>query len=125
MGVTDQYHKSRTKSPVFIARTERYRPRSRMTAMKHTATTRGLGIALSLAAFAVGGSQPGGLNLVLEQMREIGTRQWLELMAGSIIGSAPAIAPFAERIAHTLPTELSSMAGSRNTGTANTVSLVD
>jgi hypothetical protein len=74
--------------------------------MKHTAA-RGLGIALSLAAFAVGGSQHGGLNLVLQQMREIGTRQWLGLMAGSIIGSAPAIAPLAERITRSLPTELS------------------
>jgi hypothetical protein len=77
-----------------------------MIAMKHTAA-RGLGIALSLAAFAVGGSQNDGLNLVLQQMREIGTRQWLGLMAGSIIGSAPAIAPLAERIARSLPTELS------------------
>ena len=75
--------------------------------MKHTATTRGLGIALSLAALAIGGSQQGGLNLVLQQMSDIGTRQWLGLMAGSIIGSAPAIAPFAERITRSLPTGLS------------------
>lgn len=74
--------------------------------MKHTAA-RGLGIALSLAAFAVGGSQNGGLNLVLQQMSDIGTRQWLGLMAGSILGSAPAIAPLAERITGSPPTELS------------------
>jgi hypothetical protein len=75
--------------------------------MKHTAT-RALGIALSLAAFAVGGSQQGGLNLVIQQMSDIGTRQWLGLMAGSIIGGAPAIAPFAEEITRSQPTELSS-----------------
>lgn len=75
--------------------------------MKHTATTRGLGIALSLAAFAVGGSQNGGLNLVFEQMRDIGTRQWLGLVAGSIVGTPPAIAPLAERITRSLPTGLS------------------
>ena len=67
-------------------------------AMKHKAV-RALGIALSLIAFAIGGSQQGGLNLMVDQIRAIGTRQWLELMAGSIVASAPSIAPLTERIA--------------------------
>ena len=87
--------------------------------MKHTAV-RGLGIALSLAAFAIGGSQQDGLNLVVQQMREIGTRQWLGLMAGSIIGGAPAIAPLAERIARSLPGRTVPIADSRGAGTTDT-----
>jgi len=67
-------------------------------AMKHKAA-RALGIALSLIAFAIGGSQQGGLNLMVDQIRAIGTRQWLELMAGSIVASTPSIAPLTERIA--------------------------
>jgi hypothetical protein len=62
-----------------------------------------LGIALSLIAFAAGGSQYDGLNLIIQQIRAIGARQWLGLMAGSIVGSAPAIAPLTERIARSLP----------------------
>ena len=53
--------------------------------------------------FAAGGSQYDGLNLVVQQIRAIGARQWLGLMAGSIVGSAPAIAPLTERIARSLP----------------------
>ena len=70
--------------------------------MKHKAI-RGLGIALSLIVFAVGGSQHDGLNLVVQQIRAIGARQWLGLMAGTIVASAPAIAPLTERIARSLP----------------------
>ena len=70
-------------------------------AMKHKAA-RALGIALSLIAFAIGGSQQGGLNVMVDQIRAIGTRQWLELMAGSIVASAPSIAPLTERIARSL-----------------------
>ena len=70
--------------------------------MKHKAF-RVLGVALSLIAFAAGGSQYDGLNLVVQQIRAIGARQWLGLMAGSIVGSAPAIAPLTERIARSLP----------------------
>jgi hypothetical protein len=70
-------------------------------AMKHKAV-RALGIALSLIAFAIGGSQQGGLNLMVDQIRAIGTRQWLELMAGSIVASTPSIAPLTERVARSL-----------------------
>ena len=54
--------------------------------MKHKAA-RALGVALSLIVFAVGGSQQDGLNLLVQQIRAIGTRQWLGLMAGSIVGT--------------------------------------
>ena len=70
--------------------------------MKHKAAC-ALGIALSLIVFAVGGTQQNGLNLVVQQIRAIGTRQWLGLMAGSIVGSTPVIAPLTGRIARSLP----------------------
>ena len=87
--------------------------------MKHKAA-RALGIALSLIVFAVGGSQQDGLNLLVQQIRAIGTRQWLGLMAGSIVGSAPVIAPLTERIARSLPRRAAST-GESNTRTANTI----
>lgn len=68
---------------------------------KHSAA-RALGIALSLAAFAVGGSQQDGINLLVQQIRSIGPVQWLDLMADSIIG-AKVVAPLTDRIARSLP----------------------
>ena len=87
--------------------------------MKHKAA-RALGIALSLIVFAVGGSQQDGLNLLVQQIKAIGTRQWLGLMAGSIVGSAPVIAPLTERIARSLPGRAAST-GESNTSTADSV----
>ena len=86
--------------------------------MKHKAA-RALAIALSLIVFAVGGSQQDGLNLLVQQIRAIGTRQWLGLMAGSIVG-APVIAPLTGRIARSLPGRAAST-GESNTRTANTI----
>lgn len=87
--------------------------------MKHKAA-RALGIALSLIVFAVGGSQQDGLNLVVQQIRTIGTRQWLGLMAGSIVSSAPRIAPLTDRIARSLPGPAVST-GKSNSSTADSV----
>jgi hypothetical protein len=87
--------------------------------MKHK-VAHALGIALSLIVFAVGGSQQDGLNLAVQQIRIIGTRQWLGLMAGSIVGSAPVIAPLTERIARSLPGRAVST-GESNTSIANTI----
>ena len=87
--------------------------------MKHKAA-RALGIALSLIVFAVGGSQQDGVNLLVQQIRSIGTRQWLGLMAGSIVSSAPVIAPLTERIARSLPGR-AVPTGENNTGTADSV----
>jgi hypothetical protein len=85
-----------------------------MIAMKHKAA-RALGIALSLIVFALAGSQQDGLNLVVQQIRAIGTRQWLGLMAGSIVGSTPVIAPLTERIARSLPGQAASTSESHTT----------
>jgi hypothetical protein len=71
--------------------------------MKHKAL-RGLRVVLSLIiVFAAGGGQRDGFNLVVEQIGVIGPRQWLGLMAGSIVASTPMIAPLTERIARSLP----------------------
>lgn len=67
---------------------------------KHAAA-RALGIALSLAVFAVGGSQQDGLNILVQQIRSIGPVQWLDLMAGSIIGTQ-VVAPLTKRIVRSL-----------------------
>jgi hypothetical protein len=71
--------------------------------MKHKALS-GLRVVLSLIiVFAAGGGgQRDGFNLVVQQIGIIGPRQWLGLMAGSIVASAPVIAPLTERIARSL-----------------------
>jgi len=48
----------------------------------------GLRLLLGLLLFATGSSQTGGLGLVVQQIETIGPRQWLSLMAGSIVSSA-------------------------------------
>jgi hypothetical protein len=87
--------------------------------VKHKAA-RALGIALSLIAFAIGGSQQGGLNVMVDQIRAIGTRQWLGLMAGSIVGNTPAIAPLTERIARSLSGR-AALTDATSTDSGNTV----
>jgi hypothetical protein len=64
-----------------------------------------LGLRLLLAALAValGSGQTGGLSLVVQQIETIGPRQWLGLMAGSIVSATPVISPVGERIARALP----------------------
>jgi len=63
---------------------------------------RGLRILLSVLAFAAAGSRTEGLSLVVQQISVIGARQWLGLMAGSIVAGAPVIAPLSDRIALSL-----------------------
>jgi hypothetical protein len=73
--------------------------------MKHKAL-RGLRVVLGLIvvfAGAAGGGQRDGFSLVVQQIALIGPRQWLGLMASSIVSSAPEIAPLTERIVHSLP----------------------
>jgi hypothetical protein len=67
--------------------------------MKHQAS-RWLRVLLGLLLFAAGGGQPGGFDLVAQQIESMGARQWLGLMAGA------AIAPVSQRIAGTLPHRL-------------------
>ena len=47
-----------------------------------------LRLLVGLVLFAVGSGQTGGLGLVVQQIETIGPRQWLSLMAGSIVSSA-------------------------------------
>ena len=51
------------------------------------------------AHVASGSGQTGGLGLVVQQIETIGPRQWLSLMAGSIVFSAPV----SQRIARAFP----------------------
>jgi hypothetical protein len=60
-------------------------------------TLRWLRVVLGLLLVAVIGGQPGGFDLVAQQIQIMGARQWLGLMAGS------AIAPVSQRIAGALP----------------------
>jgi hypothetical protein len=64
--------------------------------MKHQAL-RWSRVLLGLLLLAAGGGQPGGFDLVAQQVQIMGARQWLGLMAGA------AIAPVSQRIAGTLP----------------------
>ena len=67
--------------------------------MKHGAS-RWLRVVLGLLLFAAGGAQPGGFDLVAQQIESMGARQWLGVMAGA------AIAPLSQRIAGALPRQL-------------------
>jgi hypothetical protein len=99
MCVTGQYHKGDTKStPNCIPLTG-----EGSNAMKHQAS-RWLRVLLGLLLFAAGGGQPGGFDLVAQQIEIMGTRQWLGLMAGA------AIAPVSQCIAGTLPHRLTPFA---------------
>ena len=83
--------------------------------MKHQAL-RGLRILLSLVVFAaVGGPGGGGLDLFVQQIRAIGARQWLGLMAGSMVPGALAVTPLIERITHS-QRRPSDQAAARETG---------
>ena len=64
--------------------------------MKYEAS-RWLRLLLGLLLFAAGGGQPGGFDLVAQQIQIMGAQQWLGLMAGSTI------APVSERFAGALP----------------------
>jgi hypothetical protein len=46
-----------------------------------------LRLLVGLVLFAIGSGQTGGLGLVVQQIETIGPRQWLSLMAGSIVSS--------------------------------------
>jgi hypothetical protein len=59
----------------------------RINAMKYKAFF-GLRLLLGVLLFAAGSGQIGGLGLVVQQIETIGTRQWLNLMVGSIVSSA-------------------------------------
>ena len=59
----------------------------------------GLQLLLGIILLAVGGSQTGGLRLLVQQIETIGPRQWLGLMAGSLALSVPVVAPVTQRIA--------------------------
>jgi hypothetical protein len=63
----------------------------------------GLRLLLGLLLFAAGSGQTGGLDVVVQQIRTIGPRQWLSLMAGSIVSNAPVVAPVSQRIARASP----------------------
>src|SRR5262249_14343043 len=76
VGVTSQYHKDDTKS------TPTTDPDWRRITMKPQAL-RWLRVSLGLLLFAAGGGQPGGFDLVAQQIQVMGARQWLGLMAGS------------------------------------------
>ena len=59
----------------------------------------GFRLLLGLVLFAIGSGQTGALDLVVQHIQTIGPRQWLSLMAGSIVSNAPV----SQRIARTFP----------------------
>jgi hypothetical protein len=63
----------------------------------------GLRLLLGLALFAITSGQGGGFDLVVQQIETMGPRQWLGLMAGSLVPHVPAITPIGQRIARALP----------------------
>jgi hypothetical protein len=52
-----------------------------------------LRLLVGLVLFAASSGQTGGLGPVVQQIETIGPRQWLSLMAGSIVSSAARTGP--------------------------------
>jgi hypothetical protein len=70
-----------------------------------------LRLLLGLVVFAVVGIPSGGLGIVLRHIEIAGPRQWLNLVAGSLVSNTPVIAPVSERIARALPAQHAPNAG--------------
>jgi hypothetical protein len=88
--------------------------------MKHK-TLRGLQLLLGLLLFAAGSGQTGGVGLVVQQIEAVGARQWLSLMAGSIVSSTPLVTPMSQRIARVfhsrpVPSAAEEIAGGQRPG---------
>jgi hypothetical protein len=75
---------------------------------------RAWGVALGVLVLAAGGGQRNGLNLLVDQIRTLGTRQWLGLMAESMVPHA--LVPATERIARLIPTRTVSTVSPRGSG---------
>jgi hypothetical protein len=73
--------------------------------MKYKALS-ALRLLLGLLAFAMGSDQTGGFGLVLKQIETIGPRQWLNLMAGTIVAGTPMSQQLSQQIARVLPRRL-------------------
>jgi hypothetical protein len=58
-----------------------------------------LRLLLGLLVFAAGSDQTGGFGIVLQQIETIGARQWLNLMAGTLVSATP----MSEQIGRVLP----------------------
>jgi hypothetical protein len=111
IGVTGQYHKTHSRvHPLSALSCERERESEgkagtgwtqRNKTMKCKALS-ALRLLLGLLAFAAGSDQTGGLGLVLAQIEAIGPRQWLNLMAGTIVSGTP----MTQQIASALPRRL-------------------
>jgi hypothetical protein len=69
--------------------------------MKYKALS-ALRLLLGLLVFAMGSDQTGGFGLVLQQIETIGPRQWLNLMAGTIVTGTS----MSQQIARVLPRRL-------------------
>jgi hypothetical protein len=65
-----------------------------------------LRLLLGLLVFAAIGSPPGGLGVVFRHIEIAGPRQWLNLVASSLIPTTSLVAPVTERIARALPGRL-------------------
>jgi len=76
----------------------------------------GLRLLLGLIMFALVGGSSGGLDVVVQHIQTVGARQWLSLMAGSVVSSAPAVAPVSRRIAHALHNPSVPFAGEETAG---------
>jgi hypothetical protein len=83
--------------------------------MKYKALS-GLRLLLGLILFAVAGGPSGGLDVVVQHIQTVGARQWLSLMAGSVVSSAPAVAPVSRRIARALQSRSVPFAGEETAG---------
>jgi hypothetical protein len=63
-----------------------------------------LRVALSLVVvLAAGGSQQDGLSILVQQIRTVGPRQWLGLVAGTAVPGAFVIPSLTGQIARLLP----------------------
>jgi hypothetical protein len=114
IGVTGQYHKTYGKSITLI--TAAGADRSKEDIMKCKALF-GLRLLLGLILFALVGGPSGGLDVVVQHIQTVGARQWLSLVAGSVVSNTPgAVAPVSRRIARVLHSRSVPLAGEETAG---------
>ncbi|HEY1360781.1 MAG TPA: hypothetical protein VGF60_00975 [Xanthobacteraceae bacterium] len=107
IGVTGQYHKVYPMSlsfsqPFFQPGCGAGVASPRTSCVKHKLIG-ALRLLLALLLFAPGSGPPGGFGIMVQQIEMIGARQWLNLLAGSIVSMTPLIAPLSQHAARALP----------------------
>ncbi|TMJ25355.1 MAG: hypothetical protein E6G96_15870 [Alphaproteobacteria bacterium] len=77
-----------------------------------------LRLLVGLLLVAGGAAPSGGLGVVLRHIEIAGPRQWLNLVAGSLVSNTPVVTPVTARLARALPARLVTSFGDKTSDIA-------